>query len=220
MTNPNRNRKPKGRRSKVKDQPMVPLLKEIRDSLLVSQTSGLPDVPDITIPPLKRNKIHTFNQSFVAAVTSSTSVETDGAFTFKLSDLVNASSFTTLFDRWRIIFVRSEWQPLSASQSGSPVYTVIDYDDSTTLSANSLLAYDTCKTSPAGAYFERSIRPVINVAASVGGTFSGAASQNSWCDVGSPSVSHYGLKFAIPSSTVANIWSVRFTYTIQFINIR
>jgi hypothetical protein len=223
--NKNKSRRPlrSSRGSRSSQVASMPLLRQIRDSLVVSQTSGLPDVHDITIPPVSRDKIYTFQQSFVAAVTASTSVETDGSFNFKLSDLPNVTSFGTLFDRYRIIFVRSQWQPSSVNQTGSPVYTVIDYDDSTNITANSSLGYDTCKSSPPGAFFERSIRLRFGVEINVGGSASngGNADPSSmWMDVAIPGVNYFGLKFAIPASASVNTWSVRFTYTVQCKNVR
>lgn len=207
-------RKSKGYASR---EGMSAVMNQLLTATKLQQTSGEPDSPDVKFPPYKRNKVYTFRESFVNAITASTTVETDGAINFKLNQLPNATPIAQMFDQYRILCIRCEFQPPSTTQAGAPIYTVLDYDDSNTITANSCLAYDTCKTSPPGAYFERVFIPKVNYALyNASGTVTDASAATSpWIDVAGPDVPHYGIKFAIPASTTANTWSVRCTFHYQ-----
>jgi hypothetical protein len=215
----------KNNRSTSRRSQSVPsnqILSQVLRSLKLQQTSGEPDTPDIVLPPFSRDQIYEFRESYVQAIVASATVETDIAINFKLSQLPNNGSVGTMFDQYRFMNVRCEFQPTSVSNSGPPIYTVIDYDDSNNITANTALAYDTCKTSPPGAFFERCFTPRVNLATqtATSGTYTAAAAfAHQWVDVASFDVAHYGIKICIPSGT-ANTWSLRATITYQCRNTR
>jgi len=185
------------------------------------QTSSEPIVRDIQIPRLIANRVYTFALQTNASpgVVSSTTIEVYASFSFSLNNILNASAFTTIFDAYRIEYVNMKFYPTS-SQVGVPVYTVIDYDDTTTTTIASMQNYDTLKVAPPGAYFERSFTPRVALAAYSGTFTSYAQKSHQWLDCASPAVAHYGLKYGTPVSATPTTWSIAYVLYIQFRNIR
>jgi len=198
------------------------ILDKIAESLAHQQTSSLPVVPDIKMNRIKGNKVYTFEQSFTSGIGGNNTTETDMAFSFSLNSIANATSLTNIFDTYRIIAVRAQFIPNETAQgSGGPVYTVIDYDDTSTTSLTAALQYDTLQVAPAGAFFERNFAPRVAVSAYAGTSFGSFAQlNNTWIDTASSSVAHYGLKAVVPPSPNPPLWTILFTLTFQFRNTR
>lgn len=140
-------------------------------------------------------------------VTGQLSVNTTGALYYNLSSAVNQSSYTTIFDAWRILQVEVQFIPRSPAVAGqsAPLYTVIDYDDETALTApNNAFNYDTLQITPPGVLCARVFNPQIATAA-YQGTFTGysRAPRTQWVDAASPSVRYYGLKYIMPPVATA-----------------
>jgi hypothetical protein len=119
------------------------------------------------------------------------------------SDLVQFSSYAAVFDQYKIEKVEFWLTPFgTACAPGYPnnvrIYSVIDYDDSTTPSSVSALQqYENAVTTRCTDGHYVKFRPHIAVAA-YGGAFTQFMNKEcDWIDVGSTGVQHYGLKVGI-----------------------
>jgi hypothetical protein len=197
------------------------LLKE----LLVLQRQqleyGLPNTRDIIFPTV-RQKTYTFVTAYnVGNITASTTISTGYAYQFNLGSLPSASSFTALFDRYKIREINVQFNPVSTSAvvTGPPMTTVIDYDDATVSVNSELFQRDTAQQIPVGEYFERTFQPRIALAA-YAGTFTGFANvAPPYMDVSSSGIQHYGLKVLLPAMSAAvNVYTVTARIRISFKN--
>jgi hypothetical protein len=157
---------------------------------------------------------------------------TAASYTFSLSDIDNTANFVALFDQYRIAAVRIMFEPFqNAVQLTDPtitlpgvLYTVIDYDNTTTL-ANAAAArqYANCVEAAPGKSVCRSFVPHIAVAA-YGGAFTQFANDEPhWIDSVSPTVQHYGVKAlvsgGVAGQTLLSKWIVKRQYFLEFRNI-
>jgi hypothetical protein len=138
--------------------------------------------------------------------------------------LPDSASLTPDWDQYKIVQVRLSFYPTfvdtSATVNYPPIHTVIDYDDSTAVAQAQLNEYSTLMVSNSGTYFERIINPQFAIAA-YSGAFTSFAPKKGWVDVASPSVQHYGLKYAMLAAGAANaVWTVTAHYTVSFRNTR
>lgn len=136
------------------------------------------------------------------------------SFTFALSDLVNMSQYTTLFDMYRIDrvvvkvfpianFVSQEsTQSAVQSATGGWLHWAQDYDDATLPTASDVgidslrqhKAYKMCNIHKSSCLTQR-IRPRMAMAAYGTGAFTSYTNvKPNWIDSNSPGVAHYGLK--------------------------
>jgi len=127
---------------------------------------------------------------------------------FTLADLPQVSSFTALFDTYKINKVVVKLIPFgyptgyintASNLSAQPQWlsTVIDYDDSTVLtSEGSLLEYETFKQTRPGAEHVRVLVPAISVEAykTSGTTIGYSQKRKQWLDAAYTDVEHYGIK--------------------------
>jgi len=134
--------------------------------------------------------------------------ETGYALNFTLNQMQNVSALTSLFDQYRIekvevwILARNGGVALGASAFYGQLLSVIDYDDSTTISAAQAEAYSNCVISDARVGHYRAFVPHIATAA-YSGTFTSYANENSpWIDCASSTVQHYGLKAVVTAADV------------------
>lgn len=160
---------------------------------------------------------------------SSTLADTHKAFSFALSDLPNASEFTSLFDMWRIVEVECLFLPsITEMTPGAPnvglQMSVIDYDDATALSApGSYLQYQNVMVHRLGEPIRRVFKPNPNLRLSDGtatGVTSGSAPRNTWVDVASSNTPYFGLKLFLGQNTVQVTYVAVFTYILQFRGVR
>jgi hypothetical protein len=164
-----------------------------------------------------------------SALTSSTSVDTLGSYAFRLTDLPEYASYTTIFDQYRfkrveLIFLPGTQPALPAAtlQRAPSLYTAIDYDDNgTPASVATVLNYANCRLTPPGRKLVVSFKPHCAIGAYNGTNFSNYAnSVNQWMDAASSDVYHYGVKTAMPSNNFISNWQVIAAYTIEFRNVR
>lgn len=182
-----------------------------------------PTIPDVLPMVLKKDKVHTFSRSYGGAqIVSSSLSDTVGGLTFYLGLVPNYTEFTNLFDEFRILQVKVEFDPLTSSSTAPPLYTVIDYDDGTVpTSVNELRQYESLMTVPSNRYFRRVLNPRAS-SAYYQGSFTGFGSiYGPWLDTGSFGVQHYGLKYLLPQSATPNIatYNVNITLVMQFRNV-
>lgn len=164
-----------------------------------------------------------------ALITASPSAAISNAYFFSVSDLDEASSYTGLFDQYRIDCVVFRILPMqnaiglstNANTITVRLYCVVDYDDSTTLASEAAArAYDSCIVVPPGRECSRVFQPRQAVAA-YQGSFVGFANEGGrWNDSNSPAIQHYGVKIFIPQTvalqTQLQSWTVERDYYISW----
>lgn len=161
--------------------------------------------------------------------------ETGQSFVFRLSDLIQATEFTRLFDSYRINAVKVTMAPLTNSAlTANPSYklmTAIDLDDNATPTVNQMLQRSNVKikTVTAGGnnpqVFSTFLRPryltqLYETGASTG---YGQGSRKQWLDTLDPTIPHYGLKVAWDTDPVLAadiLWQFYFTYYVEFKSLR
>lgn len=161
------------------------------------------------------------NGTIVAQATSNT----NPTFNFTLGSSNIGAGF---FDQYKILAIRFNIRAdnnaiglvTNSTTTFSPLYCVIDYDDSTALTSTAAAeAYSNCLVLPPGQSCSRLFRPRIAMAA-YSGAFTGFANmQDQWIDSASNTVQHYGIKVFIPGVTAGQTqlqsWSVSVEYFIQ-----
>jgi hypothetical protein len=169
-----------------------------------------------TMPHMKMkfpdNKPYKVCQTYeaLALLTSSNVAFTNGAYFTNLNNITQVASFAALFDQYKIDKVEQWILPRNpSSATGAAVYrgllySVVDYDDASALSAASdYLGYANCVVSPATEGHYRVYKPHIAVAAYGGAFTSYNNKEPDWVDTGYPAVQHYGLKIGIGASDAA-----------------
>ncbi len=180
------------------------LLHDIADAQSVQAKGMVPAEPDIPRLHIRRKKVYTFQRTYlVGGLNGSTTIDQFGALNFTLNNFPNASEFTSLFDQYRLLQVSVNFVPVSSAQALAPLYTVIDYDDSTLpTSLNDLLQYQSLQMTQSGQFHSRTLTPQFDMAAYSGAFTSYALSvPGQWVDVASPSVQWYGIKYCLPAFT-------------------
>jgi len=215
--------------------------KRLRSRRAKKNRAKLSDVPHDVVPKTGWNTISTILPSLspvfkVRSTTVATSVLTATAgaitalsFNFTLSDVDNSSAFTSLFDQYKIDAVTLRVIPLQNSitlETNSvittvPLYCVIDYDDSATLSTVAQArGFESCVVVPPGEECVRTFSPRIAIGAYSGAFTSFANSPAMWIDAASPAVQHYGAKIIVPgvvaAQTVLQSWNIERTYYLSF----
>jgi hypothetical protein len=158
----------------------------------------------------------------VAQATASTAA----AFNFTLSQSGTSSGN---FDQYKIMAIRFTIVPdqnavglfTNSTTAYTPLYCVIDYDDSTNLgSVANAEGYSNCIVLGAGESCERTFKPRCALSAYTG-SFGGFANMSDqWIDAASTTVQHYGIKVFIPGATAAQTllpsWQVSIEYFFAF----
>ena len=177
-----------------------------------------PLVVGLALDAFRRENHHTFKRYAVTQTfnyTNGSGTEYDNAMSFQLSDIINLSEFTNLYDRFRIKYVvvkfsvinvpESYWAPVSATAVNAlSIYPRLwycpDYDDVTATTINDLKQRPQTKMR----YLKPNrtvniiVRPAVN-----GQAYRTAISTaytpmwKTWIDMGQNDTPHYGLKYAI-----------------------
>lgn len=163
---------------------------------------------------------------------------------FTLSDVAAAAEFTALFDQYRLMKVKFLMYPVdmgtlstgsgvAAGAAGYPtamIHSVLDYDDNDPPLASeagllTMMEKTGYKMRPlqqiGRPVISRTFRPralgVINNAAGAT-TARSLASKDSWMDVASPLIPHFGLKGLIEmhSGTNATDWALQFRIIVKY----
>jgi len=149
-------------------------------------------------------------------------------YVFQLNDIADVSSFTSVFDQYRINKIEFSILPVSqpqlpgASSSWSILYGAIDYDDGTApTSVSEVTSYNNCFVVEPGRRRSFAFTPKWSGGAYNGSVVAGAP-QTGWLDCAYSSVQHYGLKIAVIQSTSTNVntWYVVCKYHVSFKNSR
>lgn len=206
------------------------LTNSIRELIDQTRTQFLPSKRDkVPFSTPQRDHVYTFRQTVEKPDISVGVSGAASAITFALSDCPQSTTFTALFDQYRITEVIVRFLPTSAQFGPSTsatdypkLLTIIDYDDNTTPSnADELRQYDTCMTSPNQQALQRVLVPRAAIAAYSGAFTSYAQSMpGQWFDCASDGILHYGVKWYAPPVSVVSgsyvLWTCECVYTLQF----
>jgi len=173
--------------------------------------------------------------SYIEQVTPGTLVF--GSAAFSLQDLDQATSFTAVFDQYRIdrvvMQVKTQNNVLNfntaslANSSPPQTFWVVDRDDSSVLTTLAQARqYDNVQEATAMDNVEIDLQPSVTPAVYAAGAFSGYAIVRTgmWLDCNNVSIPHYGVKWAITElaalATDTYYWNVFFYYYVSFRNVR
>jgi len=164
-----------------------------------------------------------------AGVVQSATINVAPTWTFLLSDIDNFTSFTGLFDQYRIDCVRFIIRPnnnaiglvTNSTTILVPMYCVIDYDNAAVLStAAEARSYDNVMIVAPGESACRTFCPHAADALYAGAFTSFGNVKHPWIDSANPSVQHFGLKLFVPSGvagqTLLQSWIVEREYFLSF----
>jgi len=178
----------------------------------------------------KDNKIYEFVQltNFGTVITTSNVATVGYARAWMLSDLVQASSFTAIFDQYRLAKCEVWFTPESGSNltpvaniKGS-MYSAVDYDDDTSTNLPATLQQkENCISAPFQNGHHWIYVPHVAMAAYSGAFSSFANVSAPWIDVASASVKHYGIKAVVDATTNAGdiLVQIQARFTFQFRNV-
>jgi hypothetical protein len=137
----------------------------------------------------------------LSVLVTSVTVPTFGANAFSLNDFVMRTEYTGLFDQYKIELFEIWIEPLNSqsvtSASVGMVVSAVDFDDATTPSTISSVESKQNSITSGGydGHYHR-FHPHMAVAAYSGAFTSFSNEPAGWIDSASPSVQHYGIKYA------------------------
>jgi len=176
-----------------------------------------------------QNKIYPFIQTTATPVTITSSVvgTAFGTVNFILNLIDQYTTFTALFDQYRIRMVETCFRPratqaltTSASNPGT-LCTVVDNDDSNALTTFAQAQdYENAITGTGLQSQTRTQVPHAAMAAYSGAFSSFANVASPWIDCTSPGVVHYGIKTAWTQTDVAYTIDITNRYWFEFRNVR
>lgn len=190
--------------------------------VLQGQNNLDPDFPNVN----RDNQVFNLVQSYeiLTAHQTSTSISTFSAFSFTVNNLDQVSALSSVFDQYRICMVEFLLYPAllnTAVLNEGLMTSVIDYDDAANLtSVASALDYTNALTYPGGVTHRRCFVPHSAAAAYSGAFTSYQNNVKAWIDFGSPSVQHYGIKFASTVTSSVVTYNAVVRLWIQCKNVR
>jgi hypothetical protein len=161
-------------------------------------------------------------------LTSSAGADVFYATAFQLANVDQFTSWTAVFDQYMIealeVWLIPTYQSTSGGASNSVIYSVIDYDDSSTpVSVTALRQIQNCVETTAyeGTYRRWVPHIAMTTQNSTGSsTASGSANRPStWIDSATQSVNHYGFKCAMKASSVTTTLRLVVRYHMAFRNV-
>ena len=192
-----------------------------------SRISRVPRIGRATVgrASVSRN-IHSFKRGSTTVRDLCTGIEQDGAMTFTFDDILGYSEFTSLYDRYMItgvkIRIRLINNPnatlglnnLAAAPSTTVnwnatnwfprLYYCKDYDDDTAETVAALKERSKTKMfiMQPNRYYTMFIKPAVTMQTYRTTTTTGYAPKwNNWIDMAQTNVPHYGLKYALDTSS-------------------
>jgi len=159
------------------------------------------------------------------------------AIAFRLDDCGQSSTFSSLFDQYRIdkvvlrFYTRNNSTSVfnvAAPNSSVPLgYVTQDLDDATApASLNAVREYDKCVTFTGNTSFDLTLTPRPTAALYAAGAFSGYQTLDvePWIDIANADVPHYGVKLAVGALTATTtssfVWDIEAHYWLSFRNTR
>lgn len=195
---------------------------------LVPSRGGRTSVPRFPTPAqaAKLNKVFTMVKTYERTQILSTSgIPTQGAYFFDYNSINDSGSLTGVFDQYRIAMVEVTFLPdaqvsTSGTTAGPLFASAVDKDDVTSISLLQLGDYP-------GAIVTMSVKPHVHTfvpsaaLAAYSGTFTSYSIVDApWIDVASPSVQHYGVKYAFSAATQVAAYEVRVRLMLQLKQVR
>jgi len=193
------------------------------------------DPPQLETRDMLSRKLYTIQSQCVTSVpvfSQTATAPNFAAYYFILSQLDNASAYTTLYDQYRVDWIEWVCRPMYTSNALSPatnivpqIYSVIDYDDAnvTSYSINIMRSYESCAIRELES-FGRKIKPHVAIAAYSGAFTSFENVESPWIDSASPNVQHYGMKLGVDpgatGQTNLQSWNVSCRVQCSFRNVR
>jgi len=167
-----------------------------------TQIKGIsPLIADVPRMRFNRDKVYTFERTrSLLSTQNSTVVDFTAALDFKLSNYPGDADISAMFDQYRILQAHVVFLPL-ANTNGTPLFSVIDYDDVSASPLSELLQYSTLMVTQPGNAQERVLVPRAAIAVYSGSAFTNYAQSTpgTWIDTDSSTTPHFGLKYAIPT---------------------
>lgn len=159
------------------------------------------------------------------------------AIAFRLDDLDQTTTFSSLFDQYRIdkVLLRMYSRNgatnvfnIAAPNGSIPLgYVTLDIDDATApASVSAVRQYDKCQTFNGNTSVDIEVTPRPTAALYAAGAFSGytTAGYEPWIDIANADVPHYGVKMAIggltPTTTSSFTWDIEAHYWVSFRSTR
>jgi hypothetical protein len=161
----------------------------------------------------------------LSVLTTSTVGNTFVAITATLSSFNDYASYSAVFDQYRIVALETMFYPGATNVAGvasfGHVHSVIDYDDSASITPAQALDYPNVLISNIQDTVVRSFQPHIALAAYGGGVFTSFANATSpWLDCSSTGIVHYGIKVAVNPTVIAVTFDSVVRAHLQFRNSR
>ncbi len=185
---------------------------------------------DRVLQPADDSKSYKFSQ-WVFNITATQTALTNavGAFSYSLSNLDQYTSFTGLFDQYRITKISIQFRPMftnftpSSSTLVPLIYTACDFDDDNNPTISGIKEYQNCQVHEYET-FTHVFTPHAAIAAYSGSFTSYANMAKPWIDVASPNVKHFGLKYAIEAGisgqTQLQSWNISSRLEVEFKHVR
>lgn len=186
--------------------------------------------------PMRRasNNMHTYRQQFdLTAQTVTAGITYTSGFAFTIGDITQATTFSNLYDQYRLLGVKLVFYPQFTSYNAGTsttaqavavpeIYTVIDFDSSTPIGIPQLSQYKTLRRQFFNRPHTRYFRPLPMVAVTnATGVTAGSAniSNKIWMDFADTGIPYYGLLVAIstvnPAQNPAQTIRICATYYFQ-----
>lgn len=181
----------------------------------------------------KRNiptKLFKYKQTYITGnMISSPTLNSFYSFTFRLSDLPQASTFSALYDQYRVTKLKYEFYPamtmgISNAALVGTLITVIDYDDATVpTTPTQLLEYANARVTSIYKPQIRTFKPHLAGAVYSGAFTSFSNLKDTWIDVASSSVEFYGVKACITATGTPSVnqqYTCIVTAHVEFKSVR
>ncbi len=153
-------------------------------------------------------------------------------FNFQLAQLDQYTSYTAVFDQYRITKASVQFRPMYTAQPLTTtlttfvplIYTVVDYDDNNSPGTIAVMReYQNCNIHEYETFTHEFV-PHMALAAYSGAFSSYANRAKQWIDCASATVQHYGLKCGVTpgfsGQTNLQIWNVSARLEVEFRNVR
>jgi len=153
--------------------------------------------------------------------TSSSGAEVDGASTFNLGQLAQQSTLSALFDQYRLVeiefWLTPTYQNYIGGASNARYAVAVDYDNSTTVSFSALLQYPNVQDVSANTGVYVRFKPHTTLSSQTNN--SAANLTDMWVDCASPGQNWFGVKWAVPATSVTYTLNSCARYHFQFRNV-
>jgi len=157
-------------------------------------------------------------------INNSTTVEIDGGINFTFSQINQYNELAAVFDQYRFVLIEIKFLPtiqaLATGNQGGMFFTCVDTDDSSSTTASAIRDYPGCVSTESFKGHTHIFQPHVAIAAYSGAFTSFSNAVSPWIDVASPSVQHYGVKYAYDLSPAIFYHDIIVRIHVQLRNVR